>query len=62
MFNMYISVVFEAEINVKEKFSKTLENSNSNDFKAFANRVQPIIKGLYNSETGEQDVEIIKCR
>ncbi|CAG2200693.1 unnamed protein product [Mytilus edulis] len=55
-------IVFEAEINVKEKFSKTLENSNSNDFKAFANRVQPIIKGLYNSETGEQDVEIIKCR
>ncbi|XP_076105769.1 uncharacterized protein LOC143074107 [Mytilus galloprovincialis] len=55
-------IVFEAEINVKEKFSKTLENSNSNDFKAFANKVQPIIKGLYNSETGEQDVEIVKCR
>ncbi|CAG2220202.1 unnamed protein product [Mytilus edulis] len=59
---MYISVVFEAEINVIEKYSKTLANSNSNEFKAFANRVQPILKGLYDSVTGEQDVEIVKCR
>lgn len=65
MLNMNISVIFEAEINLIEKYHKPLENSNSNEFKAFANRVQPIIKGLYNrmnSETGEHDVEIVKCR
>ncbi|CAC5426437.1 unnamed protein product [Mytilus coruscus] len=55
-------IVFEAEINVTEKFSTNLANVNSNEFKAFANRVQPIIKGLYDSVAGEQDVEIAKCR
>lgn len=59
MLNMYISVIFEAEFNVIEKYLKPLAISNSNEFKAFANRVQPVIKGLYNSET---DVEIVKCR
>ncbi|CAC5381172.1 unnamed protein product [Mytilus coruscus] len=54
--------VFEAQIKVKENFSTKFENSNSNEFKAFTNRVQPIIKELYDSVTGDQDVEIEKCR
>ncbi|VDI49335.1 Hypothetical predicted protein [Mytilus galloprovincialis] len=55
-------IVFESEIKVHEKFSKHLANSDHPDFKALVDRVQPIIKGLYASSIGEQDVEIVRFR
>ncbi|VDI43434.1 Hypothetical predicted protein [Mytilus galloprovincialis] len=55
-------IVFESEIKVDEQFSKNLANSDHPDFKAFEDRVQPLIKGLYASSVGEQDVEIVRCR
>ncbi|XP_052075329.1 uncharacterized protein LOC127712756 [Mytilus californianus] len=55
-------IVFESEIKVDKQFSKNLTNGDHPDYKVFVDRVQPIIKGLYDSSIGEQDVEIVRCR